>query len=63
MGHFHHFIAVAVSVIAAGAAAAAADPAARDFVTHHPTLAVYLPVVSAVIAAGYRAYRGTDAHP
>ena len=58
-----HFLVVAVTIVAATIPAIFADPAVKDFIANHPTIAVYLPVVSGILAALYRLIVPTQAAP
>ena len=57
MRHLAHVLAVAISIVAAAVPAALADPAVVSVIANHPVIAAYLPVVSGVIYALYRAVK------
>ncbi len=54
---WRHFLVVLASAAIAAVPAIVVDPAVLHFVTNHPAVAAYYPVVLAVVATIARAYR------
>lgn len=57
MNHTRHVLAVAAAVVVAAVPAILADPAVQHYVSSHPWAAAYLPLVSGIVYAIYRAWR------
>jgi hypothetical protein len=58
--HLRHFLAVVVPVVWAAATSIAVSPAAQTFVTHHPWVAVYIPLAAGAARAAYKALLGSS---
>ena len=54
-----HVLTVIVAIVATAVPAILADPAVRSLIANHPAVAGYMPVVSGVVYALWRAARDT----
>lgn len=61
MTKYRHALVTVAAIIAATVPAVLADPAARSLIAHHPALAAYLPLASALLVGLYHALVGTGA--
>ena len=55
--HLSRLLGTVAAVLAAAVPAVLADPAVRSLIANHPFVAAYLPLVSGVVVAVYRAAR------
>lgn len=61
MSKYRHALVTVAAIVAATVPAVLADPAARSLIAHHPALAAYLPLASALLVGLYHALVGTGA--
>jgi hypothetical protein len=59
--HFARILAVAGAVVVSAVPAIVVDPAVVSLVANHPWFAAYLPAISGVVYALYRAWRNRRA--